>query len=124
MMTHKKGRPSERAPLSSACSSLDYIVLLVVALPVPLMSTLPVAFMSMLLVAFMSTGALTLRSVVPAFTSVALYSALLALLLLPHAASAVNAVAIASLLIVFICFPLGVAERTATANGETIGSQC
>jgi hypothetical protein len=64
-------------------------------------------------------------SVVVAFMSVAFISTeLFALLLLPHAASAANAPAIASLLTVFIGFPLHVAEPTATANGETFGSHC
>jgi hypothetical protein len=83
------------------------------------MSMLPVAFMSVafisVVVAFMSV----------AFRSVAFMSAVLfALLLLPHAASAANAPAIAILVTVFIGFPLHVAEPTATANGETFGSYC
>ena len=100
-----------RAPCSSACASLAYIVLLVVAvLPAAFME--PVAFMSMLPVAFMSLVppfmSVAFMSVVPALRSVLAFvsAVLLALLLLPHAASATNAVAIATLVVIFMSFPL------------------
>src|SRR5690348_17263608 len=71
------------------------------------MPALPVAFISMLPVAFISGAFISgaFISVMPAF-SVAFISAALFALLLLHAASAANAVAIASLLVIFMGFPL------------------
>jgi hypothetical protein len=102
-LNQEKGARTGAGAHSSACSSLAYIVLLVVAF----ISELPVAFMSTLPVAFMSTAFISLVVYVSvAFISVAFSYAVLLEVLLLHAATPANATAIRILVADFIGFPL------------------